>query len=564
MITNMENHEVIGRVRDFCDNVGSELSSLVSATLIKSPLEIKTIKMDPDGYSTAVDFAKDYACLSALKKFEGLPGTTSSTRKAAALSSWSSAEEMCLKTNQRVLNVFHGSNSLLNVPLGSGEEANVTIAAVILTAQRKIENVLGPFDYYQATKECRWSSGATADLPRGTQLSTKMTEGLTVTRRAWVHAFPLIASDHQWVRELVGGVDNIRAAIDKQVNFIDYTRFVNVPKNAFTDRGISAEPTLNAFLQQGMGRYIRRRLKSKACIDLDYQSFNQWLAGKAGTLGYSTIDLESASDTLSYQLVKLLVPETWFNYLDDLRTPCVSFEGKKLVKVQKFSAMGNAYTFELESLVFWAISSAVNELSKNGGSVAVFGDDIIVKREISLQVIDALQWCGFKVNTEKTFLTGRFFESCGAHYFDGELVTPFYQKKAITALPEVIRFHNRLLRWSIRINGSPFSKETKAATAGLITRGSPLIPMSETGDDGFLVTRSVLAKEYRYCPNHGYRCRVLSFRPSKTVGYREGAFYANKLRHSSFLNADPKGRCLVASDAGRWIHQERWIHCYGD
>lgn len=565
MITNLTNQAVIERVRDFCITVDSDFSRQVAETLLKSPLEIKTLKLDPARYLTASDFAKDYACLNSLKKFSGLPGTSAQTRSDKALSSWSDAEKSCLRTNQRVWDVFYGSDSLLSHPLGDGTEANVTIAAVISTAQRKIEHVLGSFNFYAATEECRWSSGATADLKRGTQLSKKMTEKPTVTRRAWKHVRVLIATDRQWSEELLGNPDNLWGAVDRVPTFVDYTRFVSVPKNAFTDRGISAEPTLNAFLQQGAGRYIRKRLKRFASVDLDSQSFNQWLAGKAQQLGYSTIDLESASDTLAYMLVMLLLPDPWFRYFDDLRTPCVRFDkSNSQVSVQKFSAMGNAFTFELESLIFWAICSSVNELSTRGGSVAVYGDDIIVKRDIATSVIDALQWCGFKVNSEKTFISGRFFESCGEHYFDGVNVTPFYQKNSLTALPEVIRFHNRLLRWSVRINGSPFSKETKAAVKGLIARDSPCIPMSDVGDDGFLVTRSELAKRFRFCPNHGYRCTVYAFKPRFTVAYREGAFYAYKLRRSEYQNADPRGQPMVASDAGKWIYTERWIHCFGD
>lgn len=564
MITDLKNQAVIERIRNFCGSVNTVLSMQVADSLLKSPLSIKDIKVDPANYSTAHEFAHDYACVNSLKKFSGLPGTTSATRSQKALSSWLNAEESCLKTNQRIWDVLYGSNTLLNVPLGDGLEHNVTIAAMISMAQRKIERVLGPFSFYEATKECCWSSGATADLKRGTQLSKKMTEKPTVTPRAWKHARLLMAADHHWMKELLGDPQNLWEALDKVPTFIDYTRFVSVPKNAFTDRGISAEPTLNAFLQQGVGRFIRRRLKQRASIDLDSQSFNQWLAGKAHTLGYSTLDLESASDTLSTLLVMLLLPADWYAYLFDLRTPKVRFGDGREVAVQKFSAMGNAFTFELESLIFWAISSSVNELSRRGGTVAVYGDDIIVPRGIARSVIDALRWCGFSLNMEKSFIDGAFFESCGAHFFAGVNVTPFYQKNPVKGLPEVIRFHNRLVRWSVRINGSPFSKATKAALVGLITDKSPCIPISCEGDDGFLVTRSELSRRFKYSLNYGFKCRVIAFRGALEPCYRDGAFYAYKLRNFSYQNADPRGRAMVSSASGSWIQSERWIHCTGD
>ena len=53
MYTNLTNQAVIGRIRDFCISVDSDFSRQVAETLLKSPLEIKNLKLDPAQYLTA-------------------------------------------------------------------------------------------------------------------------------------------------------------------------------------------------------------------------------------------------------------------------------------------------------------------------------------------------------------------------------------------------------------------------------------------------------------------------------------------------------------------------------
>jgi len=58
------------------------------------------------------------------------------------------------------------------------------------------------------------------------------------------------------------------------------------------------------------------------------------------------------------------------------------------------------------------------------GEVRVYGDDLIVPVDYVRSVIDVLELLGFKVNTGKSFWNGKFRESCGGDYYDGEDVTP--------------------------------------------------------------------------------------------------------------------------------------------
>lgn len=562
---NLNDEAVVKRFIDFCVGVGTPLAHQAIVAVKHNPAELKQLLPEPGRYSSAESFALDWQVYSFLRKFKGLPGTTDRERREAAHSSWSAGELRCFHANRRIRAVLQGDNTLLAMPLpGSPGEKVVTLATIILMAQRKVEAVLGPFDFKKVTRECRWSTGATADHPRGTQMSKKMTEKMTVTSRALPHLRKVISRDPGWMSAITGRQTyNYASPLDNNFSVIEYNRFLTVPKTAFTDRCIGAEPTGNSFLQQGVGRYIRRRLR-RVGVDLDDQSWNQYLASKAYVLGYSTIDLEGASDSVSHQFVKLMLPTRWFDYLSDLRSPFSRFAtGKtsKRVHLQKFSSMGNAFTFELESLLFWSLASSVNEaFSEHGGSVGVYGDDIVVRRDLYDPLVAVLNWCGFKVNSAKSYRDGNFFESCGAHYFMGIDVTGFNQEESLTSLPEIINFHNRAVRWSIRIFGTPFAPLCKRLVQDLAD-GVHKIPFSEESDAGFLSPVRELGK---FDPNHGYLCRVLQFIPSRETQYKQQAFYAYKLRRKSHSNADPKGQPMVTHpDSGTWVSTHRWIHRRG-
>lgn len=561
-VTNLSDEAVIERFVNFCNDVDSTFSRQAIHAVRHNPASLKGMVPDPGEYSSAESYALDWQVYCFLKKFKGLPGSTKEGRKAAALASWSAGEQSCFHANRRISAVLEGDTSLLDAPLsGVPGKKVITLATVISAAQKKIESVLGPFNFKKVTQECRWSSGATADLPRGIQLSKKMTERMSVSTRALPHLRKVLTRDRHWTAAILNReVDGVASVLPSCFDLIEHNRFLTVPKNAFTDRCIAAEPTGNAFLQQGAGRFIRGRLK-RVGVDLDDQSWNQWLAQRAYQLGYSTLDLKGASDSVSRQLIKLLLPARWFSYLEDLRSPFSRFahgKGFKRVYLEKFSSMGNAYTFELESLVFWALVSSVNEhFEEDGGAVGVYGDDIVVKRGLFDTCVEVLNWCGFEVNTLKSYKDGNFYESCGGNYFQGYDVTGFCQEESLTSKAEIISFHNRAVRWSMRIFGTPFAPVCKRLVSGL-SDGRHLVPFSEESDDGFLAPVKDLG---RFDPNHGYKCRVWRFVPGREAQYKQRAFYAYKLRRPKHQNSDPKGQPIWTTlGAGTYVSTERWIH----
>jgi hypothetical protein len=223
---------------------------------------------------------------------------------------------------------------------------------------------------------------------------------------------------------------------------VEPARLIFVEKNAKTHRPICIEPLLNGFMQLGIGGYLKERLRVLAKQDLTDQRRNQELAWRGSMYGdVATIDLSSASDTLAFSVVFDLLPEAWVDLLASFRTGHIEYGGREY-ELEKFSSMGNGFTFELETLIFWALSSACTELSgEDQDVVSVYGDDIIVPVKAVDLLMASLTWCGFNLNREKSFWTGRFRESCGADYLAGESVRPTFKKDRLS--PQwLFVFHN--------------------------------------------------------------------------------------------------------------------------
>jgi len=216
-----------------------------------------------------------------------------------------------------------------------------------------------------------------------------------------------------------------------------------VPKTAKTFRSIAVEPLLNGFLQKGSDLKLRSLLL-KIGIDISDQSKNQRMA-HLGSLddsdeGFVTIDLSSASDSISKGIVSYLIPTDWVDLLSRIRSDCYSLDG--VVKTyEKYCSMGNGFCFPLETLIFAAacFASGCGTPSKD---FSVYGDDIIVRKKHAPQLLDLLSHWGFKVNADKTFLFGPFRESCGADYFGGEDVRPFTLDYALDSVENIFKFLN--------------------------------------------------------------------------------------------------------------------------
>lgn len=227
------------------------------------------------------------------------------------------------------------------------------------------------------------------------------------------------------------------------VKVIRHNKIAFVPKTTKTDRSIAVEPLLNGYLQKGVDEYLRLRLK-RIGLDLRDQALNSELA-RVGSLGdhgdsFATIDLSSASDSLSIECARLLLPPAWFDFLNQIRSPLYELDGK-VYRYSKFASMGNGFCFPLETLIFASICVACGA-NHAPYDYRVYGDDIIVRRSIAESVISALSTIGFRTNADKTFISGPFRESCGADWYSGVDVRPFTLDFALDSVQNIFKFCN--------------------------------------------------------------------------------------------------------------------------
>lgn len=326
-------------------------------------------------------------------------------------------------------------------------------------SRRFIQRVLGFHpNYAEIWSHCGFGPGASVGVGgNATHLGAKLlAPRWSVTPSALPYALAALRSNAQmW--ELLLNPENaphfswdpskFEDALEDRIMSVDFNNIVLVPKTAKVHRTIAVEPLLNGFLQKGVDVVLRRKL-SRFGIDLKDQSRNQVLA-RLGSLPeedpYVTIDLSEASDSISIGLARDLLPRPWFHFLNAIRSPNYTLKGKKY-PFEKFCSMGNGFCFPLETLIFASVCEAVSEYRNVKADYSVYGDDIIVRRSLSDEVLKMLRLLGFRHNPKKTFLQGNFRESCGADWFSGEDVRPVTMDTLPCTIQEVFSFHNQTLR----------------------------------------------------------------------------------------------------------------------
>lgn len=226
-------------------------------------------------------------------------------------------------------------------------------------------------------------------------------------------------------------------------------KVIAVPKDSRGPRLICVHPAEAIWLQQGLRVELERAISlhrlAKGPWPHGHVHFDdQVINGKIALLSsrsrrYATIDMKEASDRISEPLVQILFGSKykWFGCSRAQRFVIPKMGTMSNIKgnLNCYAPMGNATTFPVQSLVFWAI--CVASMQHHGfhqpGAVFVFGDDIIIPVECVEKVIDDLESFGLRVNKEKSFWRGAFRESCGVDAFNGVNVTPVRWKTTLDA-----------------------------------------------------------------------------------------------------------------------------------
>lgn len=392
------------------------------------------------------DAAKHFAAhqLSALvKKYPWDPKVVNLDPERAATESFNASEHRCKRVNQW----FQALRSPRNK---GGREIHGLLSDMRQWIRYVINdkpNLRRVYDHADIT------GGATLCVSGdATNLGRKLTaERWTCTPTALPYFAAALSSNHHYVQKVAH--NNGLGQFSLHVSATDIARYIEivhasklafVPKTAKTFRSINVEPLGNGLVQKGAGEVLRLNLK-RVGLDLTDQTLNQRMAHE-GSLdesedGFCTIDLASASDSVSIGLVQDLLPSDWFNFLNRIRSPSYRLPKGSEQRFSKFCSMGNGFCFPLETLLFAAVCVAC-KCGVPGRDFAVYGDDIVVRRKSADKVIRLLARLGFKCNSRKTFVTGPFRESCGANWYRGDDVTPFTLDFPLNSLQGLFKFAN--------------------------------------------------------------------------------------------------------------------------
>jgi hypothetical protein len=434
--------------------------------------QLLDLTIDPKHYHNGQMFRDDYIATLFLSKSVFLK--TSYDRKIRAFKKFEEFELLCNHTNRRFKNpsldpLNHGPNVWL---------LNAT--------KRKISRVLEDFSGDELVDDANWGPGVST-LIKGSEVSgyNKFCAERGITRDLYsliCDWFPVAYPS--WADHLS------RSYGESWAVFESGNKIVTVPKNSKTDRVIAIEPGLNIWFQKAVGSMIRRRLR-RFGIDLTDQSKNSSLARSASKDSLlATVDFSSASDSIASSLVEELIPRRWFLLMDSMRSKRgIDSEGSSRIW-NKFSSMGNGFTFELESLIFFAAASAVVEYLGAEGVVSVYGDDVILPSSCVELFSSFSEFLGFRLNPEKSFSSGYFRESCGSHYYDGVDCKPIFLKERLSNAETVYKLANNIRLLAHRSGHNDFcDRKYNECWASLIRRvpeSLRFVVPATAGDIGFI------------------------------------------------------------------------------
>lgn len=431
---------------------------------------ILAVKPDPRTYSHSTAYLRDAAAAGLLKKFSKLP--SSHDKLHAAQAKWIAGEHDCYRTNLRLTPYLGGPYQA--APAGG-------ITEFIQVVRKIIRGWIGSRPPPLSSLRGRFGPGSTyGDKGDRATIPDKMSSQPTLTPLAsalvptWVET--------QWGR-----------SVDQQEDclvFVRGNRFATAPKTALTHRAIAIEPSINVFYQLAYGELLKDLLKRRptaerpdlAGWDLkraqEIHRLVAWVSSVSRE--FATLDLSNASDTVARNLVRLLLPRAWWMALEAVRSPVTEFtkvpgflqpgqSKTPRVVLEKFSSMGNGFTFELETIIFAALSCAVSReaghVGRLGEDVFVFGDDIIVKDDVAEPLIPVLRFFGFSLNKEKSFWGDvPFRESCGGDYYSGDAVRPHNLEDELNEPQDFMALANGIRRVYTQLHDAG---ETESVVAGV-------------------------------------------------------------------------------------------------
>jgi len=456
------------------------LSSLLAADLYASGWDGS---LSPYPGQNPFQFAMMSMANSCVKKY--LPGTLDTTKAGDA-----SALDLFLESNNHCRDFFSSPparNEAEEIALGEAKKLLYNFFYPIKHGESPRGPTMPPdfvLNFHEIWKSAGCGPGAAIGSTGGSFLNKFAISELTATDQSLFMLYEqTIRSYPTWE-----ACEKVRQT-HKGRRIVAGNRLSFVPKTAKISRCICTEPILNMFFQKGIQGALERRLAETIGIDLSNQPDENSLLARIGsqTGRFGTIDLKSASDSLSLHIVREFFPRRVVDLLERFRSPKTVLPDGSEVELHMVSSMGNAFTFPLQTLFFSAVVLGAYRVmgikpqhfrGRFGGisNFAVFGDDIVVEREAFNFVSRLLFLTGFTVNQDKSFNEGSFRESCGHDYYQGHDVRGVYIRRLSDA-NDLYSAINRFNRWSAK-HGVPLP-----LTVSFLLKKCRFLPVPYEEDD---------------------------------------------------------------------------------
>lgn len=512
------------------------------------------LKQDGEGNPRSENFSSfGYLCEELLSRFTAPSKEGLELRTARAIEKLLATEARNKDTNQRLAEI-------------ETDKPTLFVQSVLNRAKLVIADIIGEVDYGMFLRGGYSSGSTTSRLRKHGEAASKYDGKGDVT----VRAYPYIATLQELSPIWREACDTAFKAQGKMTTrLVEGNVVFTVPKDATIERPAAKEPDYNMYLQRAVGSHIRSCLRRKG-VDLNDQTVNQRLAQEGSKTGkLATLDLSAASDSVTTGLVKVLFSTQWQDVLFDLRSERGIFPGSARNEFhtwEMLSSMGNGFTFEVESLIFYSLCKAVAYVRGQRGIISVYGDDLIVPTTIVSGVRRILRFTGFTLNVKKSFYDTPFRESCGKHYYNGTDVTPFYIREPIVDQVRLIHLLNHLRDWgSIDGISDPRLYDLWKRLSGRIpmelhggqSRNSIFQLASPRSTKGGLRFSPVVKQTTKWHSLSHY-IASLAFTPGLTENYIEKKIIEIQLSISSNVGSlyrlVPQGDCEV--DRISWFPQE--------
>lgn len=401
-----------------------------------------------------------------------------------------------------------------------------------------VTDVLGDFDLLDIYQNAKHGPNSTTTIALSDAYLDVKNGDISGTRASLQQLKHYLSWDNQ-LRDCVTNYgDDIRAFVNGTESIPDrfvenFTQARFVPKSYKSLRSMCPETTVPAFFGQGVGGSIGARL-TKIGIDLKTQPsvhvMLSLLASKFEELGIATLDWSEASNRIWIVLCKVLMSEgdgpRWFDFIMNVcrsNATWVTFK-VKLAKGERFEAMadleeylevyadgqysvkktgqlyvvkclvqtsmigtmGNAITFPLQTLIFYAFLTACTEMYADSHAVddginrilpdmqpvSEFGDDGIV----DIRIVDTVKYyaplLGLRLNSDKSYYSGKFRESCGGDYYCGMEVRPVMLQRPPTSPKDDPGTNARVIHAWLYIAAN-------AASTWVVNQGGSVRPIDE-------------------------------------------------------------------------------------